>query len=133
MSREIKFRGRGDNNWHYGGYTCLEGAEDAYICGFGLTEPTDEGHQDNYINTIPVDHETVGQYTGLQDRNGVDIFEDDILRTYQDGIIQIIYSEDICAYESKSDIGSRSLYGYLPDSFEVIGNIHENPELLENK
>jgi uncharacterized phage protein (TIGR01671 family) len=75
------------------------------------------------------------QFTGLLDKNGKEIYEGDILRTheyyggdYLTPIATIIVSYEICA--------SGSAGFYLPDEVywnrcEIIGNIHENPELLK--
>lgn len=84
-----------------------------------------------------VDPKTVGQYTGLTDKNGNKIFEGDILKNIEsDEIIYICYSG--CSFRYSYN---NSIYGYgvddieegiLTDEFEVIGNIHDNPELLLN-
>lgn len=85
-----------------------------------------------------VDPETVGQYTGLTDKNGVKIFEGDILRIIErgetiDGGIVAFRNEYPGgwlvmdkAYESKCSLAMRN-------DVEITGNIHDNPELLEVK
>lgn len=90
-----------------------------------------------YTEVKKVIPETVGQYTGLTDKNGKKIFEGDILR--------FAYNEKdkdpkIYSVEWKSD---RACFGYAEtadkmleiDAFhcEVIGNIHDNPELLDGE
>ncbi|MCM1115693.1 MAG: YopX family protein [Clostridium sp.] len=90
-----------------------------------------------------VDPKTVGQYTGLTDRMGTKIFEGDILEFSEDyddkfgypatsyGKCIVIYDESLLAWRIRGlDYeGSDDLCQYA-DS-EIIGNIHDNPELLE--
>lgn len=90
-----------------------------------------------------VDSNTVGQFTGLTDKNGKKIFEGDILQACLDPescVGKVIFDERIAAFEilynnglcnifedffvARLKVGERVWY-------EVIGNIHDNPELLE--
>jgi uncharacterized phage protein (TIGR01671 family) len=76
--------------------------------------------------------EQIMQYTGLKDKNGKEIYEGDIIR-HGVGIFPVSWGDDIAAFECNTRVGSRTLYGYQHDGIEVIGNIYENPELLEDK
>ena len=70
---------------------------------------------------LNIDRDTLSQFTGLQDKNGVDIYEGDI--------VQPLYNR----FEPVSVIFTRGAYNitkYDISNCEVIGNIHENPELL---
>lgn len=105
--------------------------------------------QDNIISFdsgmfYKVDPDTVGQFTGLTDKNGKRIFEGDIGRYIQtDGakrngnpvicIGKVVYNAKTASFavESKDESGCK-YFDYFPiKDFVVIGNIHDNPELLE--
>ena len=120
--REILFRGRGntkynDGEWYYG-VPVRDFEGDWQIC-------TDDSKR----TVIP---ETIGQYTGLKDKNGTKIFEGDIGRR-RDDIFLIDWSEEKAAFVMIFyDYICEILYlEEMWDDAEVIGNIHDNPELLE--
>jgi len=69
------------------------------------------------------------QSTGLTDKNGREIFEGDILK-FNDYITRIIWSEEDAAFISKSKTGGAFLNPNYMLNFEIIGNVYENPELL---
>lgn len=92
-----------------------------YIIGFLYKD-------DTIMQNIEVVPETVGEYTGLTDKNGVKIFEGDIVEA--DGYREVVKFENGCFYPMGAYI-ARTGYEYDPDEYEVVGNIHDNPELLE--
>lgn len=140
--RELKFRGKSLDNseWYYGDLIRFGGAQILHA----------DGEFSSKIKTDKIQENTIGQFTGLKDNNGNDIYEGDILSFtifgYNDNDEQhdgeVKYSDDLAEYVVE-DINN---YGvYLENAFElgwtinqdceaeIIGNIYDNKELLEEK
>lgn len=120
MERVIKFRGIDyKGNWQYGSY---------YV---GCMYPTSfTGH---YVNDVLVDENTVGQFTGLHDKNGKEIYEGDICSTYNidepsNLVDTVVFHDGSFVFQNDYKL-SIEIRGFKKDYIEVIGNIHENPEL----
>lgn len=97
---------------------------------FGMTISYIGNH--GWLDDAEIDPETVGECSGMPDKNGKKIFEGDIvrcIRTYCDGrkVLGHIIFEN-CCFCVKTGIDRSAMD--LCDDFEVIGNIHDNPELL---
>ena len=122
--REILFRGKTINNGKWIEGYLFENWGDAYIC---------LGTENGNIMKEKVNEVTVGQYTGLKDKNGTEIFEGDIVQNIYGDIFTVgYYGEHWYGYVlTTSDGCVDHLYEY--DEYEVIGNIHDNPELLEEE
>ena len=90
-----------------------------------------------------VDPETVGQYTGLTDKNGKKIFEGDIVDAsnewwyaagpagHDSPVILVEWSNDLCGFEPFANYDCDCGVYISAKNCEVIGNIHDNPELLK--
>ena len=133
MKREILFRGQllHSKEWIEGNLIIARNGK-SYIIPFDVFEP--DGHHliidsDSAFWVIP---ETVGQFTGLTDKNGINIFEGDLVKMNGTGLINKIEpirrKTDYFAPEYSSQ--PISVLINIKIDFEVIGNIHDNPELL---
>lgn len=124
--REILFRGKRVDNgeWVEGNYGERFDGEGIVSC---ISKPTKETISGTLC--YDVDPSTVGQYTGLKDRNGKKIFELDIIShvEFPDEPALICWHETGFAIKGlwySTDISSRKA------DIEVVGNIHDNPDLI---
>ena len=130
--REILFRGKrtDNNNWVEGAF-CLKDCDEPF--GDMLDRPSIIKYDppcDGFW--FRVDPETVGQFTGLFDKNGKKIFEGDIIsglgNTYVCGWDE--GNVEFTVFDGKESFGLA--YAAYP-CMEVVGNIHDNPELIKNE
>ena len=134
--RDILFRGKRVDNgeWIYGDLL-----HDEYLfSGNKVCQIYDVYSKLNHRENIVIP-ETVGQYTGLTDKNGKKIFEGDIVKHYNNSDngfdIGALYWDETFSQWRRTSVGNfhhRSFTYTMSRSceYEVIGNIHDNPELL---
>nr|DAS53389.1 MAG TPA: YopX protein [Caudoviricetes sp.] len=142
MNREIKFRGKRVNGgeWVYG-MTISNGTIKRKINNIFF-----EVAENKWVGVLP---ETLGQYTGLKDKDGKEIYEGDILKTPRGFIGQVVFgrAEEECRHKvfGRMIIDCYTTYGWIfvrGDGYrcaiddellegEIIGNIHDNPELMK--
>ena len=131
-----KLRGKSIVGWCHGSYVYSQSEDAHYIIEWDDEEET----------SFTVDGETVGQYIGLKDKNGNDIYEGDITkRTHQrfGGVYlpivelqvikgRIIWAEQVGKFMLKDTDNNTWDFKQIQtnECLETIGNIHDNPELL---
>lgn len=135
--REILFRGKKvtDGEWTYGYYVQVEDFLDGKRHDL-IFEIDSVAYPDNeIIGSNEICPNTLGQYTGLTDKNGVKIFEGDIVwfdggwEEYGGNTFEVVFTNG-CFYLGRNpDTVCFLLKAYI-EWAEVIGNIYDNPELL---
>ena len=83
-------------------------------------------------NNIPINPNTLGQFTGLKDSKGIEIFTHDIVKTQFSRSYGVIkYDTKDCAYKVMFEKEQYTNFMSQFSTLEVVGNIHQNPELVE--
>jgi hypothetical protein len=119
--REIEFRGirvSDPDEWAIGYFCTIQNMEHYILepCSIGLI----------HTEVIP---ETVGLYRGLTDKNGVKVFEGDIVKV-DDRLFVVEWSKEWHGFNLIFDARPIEAFPYKSEEIEVMGNIHQNKELL---
>lgn len=124
--RTIKFRGidAPNDDWIYGSLVIVN---DAFHI---LQDEEDTAHDYNRV-----DEETVGQFTGLHDKLGNEVYEGDLLSRNTGLTYQVYWNNNESGFNMKNtswadDDCPMNFYN-VEGRFEVVGNIHDNPELVK--
>lgn len=138
--REIKFRGHNGGEWLYDSIISIQQYGNVTHCF--MPNEKNKSDQDDINNWDGVCY--VGEYTGCKDGNGVEIYEGDIVKVTdkmpvekyygKEYICKIVYDEDRFIMENYTGSGLNRIAKekfFIHRFIEVIGNIYENPELLE--
>ena len=145
--REIKFRAKRLDNgeWSYGSGLLI--ADDFCVIDTDtemyIDEEYDWAGNTHFFRVAGAmcDLKTIGQYTGLKDKNGKKIYEGDIIRSFDsngEAILHCIVWEEarfVALYKGRNFSSKCFLKQYWLDEFEkeVIGNIYDNPELINKE
>ena len=141
MSREVIFRGKSEvtNEWVYG--SLVKVGNESHIVGFDEVDL--DGHHLSYCSDRPIftKQGTIGQFTGLHDKNGKEIYEGDIVQldyitTSGKHRIGLSFEVKWCTQEGcwvGWDGFVENTLQQTRKMFVVKGNIHDNPELLKGE
>lgn len=121
MTREIKFRGKAKENgeWFFGNLFDEDTSGRTHIC------TTKKG-------CLDINPETVGQFTGITDKNGKDIYEGDIMNDPTSMCVGVVeWNSILCQFQlSWQNMHTAvDLFFMAKCGSFVIGNIHDNPEM----
>lgn len=93
----------------------------------------DEKYQGEEDCFIAVDPNSIGQYTGMEDAEGREIYEGDVIKDEVGEIYEVCWYDDLAAFMAEMTCNQKPfmMYDISPKNCHVIGNIYDNPELLK--
>lgn len=128
--REIKFRGKSEekDKWLYGSFYQADNRS------FIVDDSFEGGVGESYALLLEAVPESVGEWTGLRDKNSVEIYEGDVVR-WEDEILTVVWENDASFTFKLGDNNKDSYNGNLAHTeiIEIIGNIYEHSHLLDMK
>ena len=141
--RKILFRGKrvDDGEWVSGYYLCKKrpyfkdkGVNLEHLIWRNLE--IENGDYKQFVDTIMtasvVDPETIGQYTGLTDKNGRKIFEGDIVwNSYNEDYGKVEWDNDTARFIITCSTFTVNFNSVWSEELEIVGNVYDNPELLK--
>lgn len=135
MEREIKFRAKGFGKWHYGSYVHFDKKPTNGCCNINYKDFIVANGDEHYFPITELS--SVGQYTGLKDKNGKEIYEGDIVENggYYNIMGVVCYDTQYAHYFIFNEASGESIdfVEIFSSEVEVIGNIHDNPELIKKR
>lgn len=141
MERQIKFRAKRLDNgkWAYGGlieaddYCIIDQRNELYVERDYVFRGDTHFFQ---LSGVMCDEKTIGQFTGMHDKNGKEIYENDVI--LQQGysskrpmLVRFEHGAFIVGWHSGSSTATRPML--IQKRCEVLGNIYDNPELISKK
>lgn len=128
--REIEFRGKSKNSgrWVYGDLITQRYNSRQGIHIYEKNDKLQSGYQ-----FVRVDKKTIGQYTGRKDKNGKEIYEEDIVLVSNQAKAIIMYDDKRAAFVLNYGQDEVPIHSEIYSDLEVIGNVFDNPEWLEGE